>query len=312
MHITATLTTQLIETHLMTKIAHLSDVHLGPLPSITPFDLANKRLTGFANWVFARKGKMPADLLSQLVDHLKEQKPDYVALSGDLVNLALPAEFEQSRKWLNELGPSSQVAVIPGNHDAYVPSGMADATQSWGDYMKGETEDDAQFPFWRQDGCVAVIGCSSAIATPPFFAHGQFEEDQASRLKTILEKTKQLGLYRIVMIHHPPHEDVKQIWRRGLEGRELFVDVIKQNGAELVLHGHLHRSMIHTIDGPLGSTPVIGVASAAAGNGGKYQPARYNLFNVSKVGDKFECKMTEYGFQRIGDGITKRLEMMLG
>lgn len=295
----------------MTKVAHISDVHLGPLPRISPFELMNKRLTGYANWKLSRHTGMSEGLLAELTDHLKLQKPELVAISGDLVNLALPTEFERARQWLEALGTSQQVAVIPGNHDAYVRTGLQDAVAKWGDYMKGNTLSDHQFPYWRQEGCVALIGCSSAIATPPFFAHGAFDEAQAERLIEILKLTKQAGLYRIVMIHHPPHDDVKQIWRRGLKGRDLFRKVIKDQGAELILHGHLHRSMIHPMDSPTGDIPLIGIASAAAGNGGKYPPARYNLFDVQKVGNRFECQMSEFGFQRIGDGITKRLEMML-
>jgi len=295
----------------MTKVAHISDVHLGPLPAISPLELVSKRLTGYANWKLSRHANMPEGLLSQLTEHLKAQKPQLTAVSGDLVNLALPKEFENARKWLEELGPSEQIAVIPGNHDAYVSQGMSMATEQWGDYMKGLNLSGNQFPFWRQEGCVALIGCSSAIATPPFFAHGEFDEAQAERLLEILKLTREAGLYQIIMIHHPPHDDVKQIWRRGLKGRELFRKVIKDQGANLVLHGHLHRSMIHSLDGPNGEIPLIGIASAAAGHGGKYPPARYNLFDIQKVGSKFECQLTEFGYQRIGDGITKRLEMML-
>jgi len=295
----------------MTKVAHISDVHLGPLPAISFIELMNKRLSGFANWKLSRGKNMPEGQLQQLTEHLKLQNPELIAVSGDLVNLALPLEFDGARAWLEQLGSSEQVAVIPGNHDAYLASGLGMATEKWGAYMKGSTLSDHQFPYWRQQGCVALIGCSSAIATPPFFAHGEFDEAQAARLLEILKLTKDAGLYRIVMIHHPPHDDVKQIWRRGLKGRDLFRKIIKDQGAELVLHGHLHRSMIHPIAGPNGDIPLIGIASAAAGYGGKHPPARYNLFDVHKVGRRFECQMTEFGYQRVGDGITKRLEMML-
>lgn len=254
---------------------------------------------------------MPHDLLDQLTLHMKQQSPDLIAVSGDLVNLSLPLEFDTAREWLEEIGPPEKVAVVPGNHDTYLLGGLEQATEKWGEYMKGTTLSDKQFPFWRQEDCVALIGCSSAIPTPPFFAHGEFDEEQAERLAEILKLTKEAGLFRIVMIHHPPHSDVKQIWRRGLKGLDIFKRVIKEHGAELVLHGHLHRSMINRLDGPNGDVPLIGVAAAASGQGGKNPPARYILFDIQKLGSKFECQMTEYGFQRVGDGISKRLELML-
>lgn len=295
----------------MTKVAQISDIHLSPLPRIELKQLLSKRATGYANWILSRKASMPSGLLTQLTEHLRLQKPDLIAVSGDLVNLSLPGEIEAARAWLEALGDPDKVAVVPGNHDAYIPGALDAAKDSWGDYMKGMTLSEHQFPYWRQESGVALIGCSSAIVTPPFFAHGAFDEEQGERLREILKLTKEAGLYRIVMIHHPPHDEVRQIWRRGLHGRVLFRSIIKDQGADLVLHGHLHKSMITPIEGPFGEVPLIGVASAAAGNGGKHAPARYNLFDIRKVGSTYECKMTEYGFQRVGDGISKRLEILL-
>ena len=34
----------------MFRLAHISDVHLGPLPALTFLELFSKRITGFVNW----------------------------------------------------------------------------------------------------------------------------------------------------------------------------------------------------------------------------------------------------------------------
>ena len=34
----------------MFRLAHISDVHLGPLPPVTYRQLASKRITGYINW----------------------------------------------------------------------------------------------------------------------------------------------------------------------------------------------------------------------------------------------------------------------
>ena len=34
----------------MFRLAHISDVHLGPLPDVTYRDLASKRMVGYVNW----------------------------------------------------------------------------------------------------------------------------------------------------------------------------------------------------------------------------------------------------------------------
>ena len=59
-------------------------------------------------------------MLDALVSDLQAQAPDQIAVTGDLVNLALEAEFAPARAWLESVGAADRVTVIPGNHDAYV------------------------------------------------------------------------------------------------------------------------------------------------------------------------------------------------
>jgi 3',5'-cyclic AMP phosphodiesterase CpdA len=47
--------------------------------------------------------------------------PDHVALTGDLINLSLQAEYRLAAKWLAALGDPDWITFVPGNHDAYVP-----------------------------------------------------------------------------------------------------------------------------------------------------------------------------------------------
>ena len=61
-----------------------------------------------------------SDVLEAIMRDLRSERPDHVAVTGDLVNIALPAEFEHARRWLEALGPPADVSLVPGNHDAYV------------------------------------------------------------------------------------------------------------------------------------------------------------------------------------------------
>ena len=95
----------------MFVLAHLSDPHLGPLPKPHPFDLLSKRAIGFVNWHRGRKAIHRMEVLSAIVHDLKAQKPDHIALTGDLVNIALPSEFERSRPWLDPLGNPDELTI---------------------------------------------------------------------------------------------------------------------------------------------------------------------------------------------------------
>ncbi|MCZ4347166.1 metallophosphoesterase [Devosia neptuniae] len=295
----------------MINLAHISDIHLSPMPQVGWRDLLGKRITGYLNWKLKRHDELNSETLAALVRHLQAQKADFTAVTGDLVNLALPAEIERAGDWLNALGAADKVAVCPGNHDAYVPGALESAQKVWGEYLKGETLDDGDFPFVRRIGELAVISCSSAVPTRPFLAIGRFDEVQAERLGRILRVMGEADYFRTVLIHHPPNPELQHP-SFGLKGHKLFREVIAEHGAELILHGHTHRSSIHSIPGNKGEVPVVGVAAASAAQGGTLDdPARYNLFRIERAGDGWTCTMREFGFQRLGTEIVMRLQMRI-
>ena len=77
----------------MFVLAHLSDPHLAPLPRPRAWELAGKRALGFANWLRRRREHHRAEVLDTIIRDLNGVKPDHVALTGDLVNIALDREF---------------------------------------------------------------------------------------------------------------------------------------------------------------------------------------------------------------------------
>ena len=287
------------------RLAHLSDPHLGPLPPVKRRELASKRITGYANWVFNRRDALGSHVLTGLVEHMARQRPDHIAVTGDLVNLALPGEFENAAAWLSGLGEPRDVSVVPGNHDTYVPGALGKAVEAWRPWMTGDRPLAAQgsdamvFPYLRVREGVALVGVNSGRASMPFLATGSFRERQAAALADLLDRTGERGLLRVVMIHHPPFPNATVPSKR-LIGASRFRSVVQAHGAELVLHGHTHIVSLEEIAGPDAPVPVVGVPSASHAPrtaGGTGRPgARYNLFDMGKDGT---CTMREYGY---GDG----------
>lgn len=296
----------------MISLAHLSDIHLAPLPAVRLRELVSKRAIGYANWRLRRGATMDGLGLAALVSHLHAQQPDFTCVTGDLVNLGLDAEIAIALGWLKGIGPPDRVCVAPGNHDAYLPGTLDRACGAWHDYVSGETLDEHPFPFVRRIGDVAVIACSSAVATPPWIAAGYFDAGQGTRLSRLLRLLGEAGYFRVVMIHHPPSIEDRS-YHKGLWGGRRFRDVVAANGAEMVLHGHTHRSTIYHIAGPAGEVPVIGVAAAGTTQDARPRehPARYNLFRIERLGAGWSCTMREYGFQRLGTDIALRLDMRI-
>ena len=270
----------------MFRLAHISDIHLGPLPALTLLELASKRITGFVNWHRNRRRHLFANTPEILMEDIERRDPDHLAITGDLVNLASSLEIGTIAKWLEDAGKPENISIVPGNHDAYVRGAYDKATKAWYSYMRGDhgpdewDEDDHVFPYLRVRGKVALIGCSTAVATPPFAASGYFGHRQARETVNMLRAAGEAGLFRVVMIHHPPIRGATSMHKRMI-GIRRFGATISSGGAELVLHGHTHLNTVHWLRGQTKQVPVVGIASASQGPGGHKPPAAYNMFSIS-------------------------------
>ena len=294
----------------MFRLAHLSDIHLGPLPELSIRELASKRVTGYVNWYRNRRRTMFGDTLTDLLQDLHREAPDHVAVTGDLVNLATKTETIAARLWLEDLGKPRDVSVVPGNHDAYVPGALKRSCREWAAYMVGDNPLAAvgrRFPYMRVRENVAIFGVSSAEATAPFFATGTFKRGQALALARQLEAAKALGLFRVVMIHHPPVSGSTS-WHKRLIGKQFFSKVLRDIGAELVLpRATTHLDTLYWLDGeplPAGGShkvPVVGVPSASQGPGSTNPTARYNLFEISGEPGVWNLTQRERGLTEAGD-----------
>ncbi len=65
-------------------IAHLTDVHLGPIAGFVPRYWTLKRALGLANWLKGRQRAHQRGLLDRLSADLLAQRPDHIAVTGDL------------------------------------------------------------------------------------------------------------------------------------------------------------------------------------------------------------------------------------
>lgn len=249
------------------RFAHLTDLHVAPLPAVRWPDLASRRVLGWLSWQRRRQQLHRRDVLDTLAIDLAAQAPEHVVVTGDLVNLALPGEFAQGAAWLRDLGPPAQVTFVPGNHDAYVPPRWAGGWAHLGPFMRGDDDTTPadrwmRFPFARRRGPVSFVGVSTAVPNPPTLATGRIGRSQLARLRSLLAELRQPGCCRVVLLHHPPASGMTS-WRRRLTDAAAFRAVLREAGAELVLCGHQHRFQFAQLDGPAGPIPVIGGPSAS-------------------------------------------------
>jgi 3',5'-cyclic AMP phosphodiesterase CpdA len=316
-------------------LAHLSDPHLGPLPQPAVRELASKRIVGYINWHRGRRHLHLRDALDAVTSDLRSARPDHVAITGDLVNIALPAEFTHARRWLETLGPPADVSVVPGNHDAYVAGAGAHRELHWLPYMAGDAPDalykppqagepppsppplagegregalpaakgkrgemeEIHFPYVRRRGPVALVGVSTAVPTRPLMATGRLGEVQIARMAKMLDALRTDGLFRVVMIHHPPLPAARH---KCLTDAIAFQRALADVGAELIIHGHDHAHSLIWLGGRGAQVPVIGVPSASASANAKKRAGAYNLYLIGGRPGAWTCEVVSRGLRPSG------------
>ncbi len=320
----------------MFTLAHLSDWHVTSLEGCRPRDLLGKRFLGWLSWQHRRRHLHRGEVLRALFKDLKRQNPDHVAITGDLTNIALPGEFEAAAQLLAELGPPSWISLVPGNHDAYVAVPHERSWDLWSEYMVSDEvleEREAppsavaappvsavsapkheDFPTVRVRGPVALVGACSALPTRAGSASGRLGHQQIERLASTLAELRSRELCCVLLVHHPVVDEGFTPRRRLRDSAELR-GVLRDVGADLVLHGHGHRTLVHQVEGPEGPIPVVGVRSSSHCDELETRRAQYHLFRIERravsKGPRFRFTLATRGYEAASGGFVAEGERRL-
>ncbi len=292
-------------------LAHMSDPHLGPMPPLWPWHWNLKRAVGYVNWMRRRRFRHIRALADLAVRDVRAQAVDHIAMTGDVANIGLPSELARALDWLRELGPPDRVTAIPGNHDIYCRLRRDRGIDRWADYMTGfEVAGKApsapvagEFPFVRLLGRVALVCVNSAVPTPYYSARGEVGQAQRARLQHILRGLGDAGQCRIVLVHYPPLPGQATQWRHLADARDMDM-VLRDAGAELVLHGHNHRQSVAFRQWRGRWFPIVGVPSCSSAPDSA-EPAGYNIFRIYERADGFAVEMTQRRVTADGQGFVE-------
>jgi 3',5'-cyclic AMP phosphodiesterase CpdA len=278
------------------RIAHLSDCHFAPEVWPSWRELMSKRIMGYINWrlpigrgPLARAKHHDMSFLNLIFEDIKAQNPDHCVLTGDLVNFSLVGEFRRASEYLMRLGTHEQLTCVPGNHDAYVRGAEENWSTFLAPWMQGDfplsSSRHLHFPYVRRRGSIALIGLSSAIPTHALASYGALGPSQLQEAEKILKTLGQEGVIRIVLIHHPPHMQRHFGVRKILADAPDLQSILKSTGAELVLHGHIHKASVAYMDSHhphIAPIPIVGAPSASANYNSPLKRAGYNLIECSQ------------------------------
>ena len=250
----------------------------------------NKRLFGYLSWRSRRRNEHRREVLDALTDDLKAQRPDHVAVTGDLTHVGLPSEYRAVGEWLTGFGTPAAITVIPGNHDSYVAEPWSETGSLWEAYLASDGSGrwaQSSFPSVRRRDAVALVGVNTAVPSAPLFATGRVGLDQRRRLGDVLQALGREGVFRIVLIHHSPVPGADR-WRKRLTDAAPVMATLEAAGAELVLHGHGHRAAWREVSTSAGTLPVVSVPSASAASERHERAAAYNLYRISRAVDGWQ------------------------
>lgn len=183
-----------------------------------------------------------AAMLERCVAHLLslKQQPDLILLTGDLVDLGRPEEYDHLKSLLAPL--KQRIIAIPGNHDER--DAMRDAFAAGG-YLPTARGSFLQFAV-DGDYPLRLIGLDTLI---PGQGGGELCDDRLRWLDDTLQQ--QPDAPTLVMMHHPPFTTgIGHMDKIGLKGAAGFEAVVARHSQiRLILCGHLHRTIRADVGG---------------------------------------------------------------
>jgi 3',5'-cyclic AMP phosphodiesterase CpdA len=266
----------------VTVIAHLSDLHLSPVPFPTEWPWRLKPVLGWVNWK-RQPGAHDDNVWEKTAAAVLAASPDFAAVTGDLIEIGLSSEYARAALALATLGDPGMVSWAPGNHDAYTTDTTARIRKHlfrWLRPAPGRGDLRAHFPRLDLVGRAAVVTLCSGTPTWTFSAEGVLGPAQLARLDAMLSRLDRAAHLPVIAIHHPPVAEGLHPLKRLRDG-EALLHILARHRCPLVLHGHLHEARRHEWAAFGQRIALVGVPSASAtGRHGEEAPA-FNLVTVA-------------------------------
>ena len=250
----------------MSKILHISDLHFG------------------APYV-----EEAGEALQRIVPTLD---PDAIVVSGDLSQRAKGSEFEEARRFLDRL-PQVPMLVIPGNHDVPLYRVAERFLSPHKNYCEVITPD--LKPIMQLDEAI-LVGLDST-APRRAITNGRINTNQLEHCERIFAEAPP-EVARIVVAHHHFAPGPDYLRDRTMPKARRAIDCFVDQGVEMILGGHLHRSYIgNSLDFFPGNQRDRGIIIVQCGtttsSRGRGRERNENTFNLISVGPR-SLSVTHY------------------
>ena len=260
---------------MMTRIAHLSDIHFGANDE--------KIVAATEAW-------------------LQKRQPDLVIISGDLTQRAREGQFRAASAYLNRLRAAGlKVLTIPGNHDVPLYDVVRRFAAPLHRYRKYISTDLCP---WFEDDSVAVLGINTARSLT--IKDGRINHEQ---IQMMHERFGQVAASktRILVTHHPlfamPIGKGSEL-TEAVGRHENAVKATCAAGVHIALAGHFHRTyaasaskMVETA----GTALVIQAGTATSTRLRNAEPQSFNWLHVERR-DRIALQVIVWNGSSFADG----------
>jgi 3',5'-cyclic AMP phosphodiesterase CpdA len=248
----------------MRAIAHISDLHFG---------------------------RHDPQIAEGLLADLAAEKPDLVAVSGDLTQRARHREFVAARGFIDRI--AVPVIAVPGNHDVSLYNLARRFLLPLARFHHYISP--LEHPFFA-DAELAVLGISTARASK--FSNGRISHHQMDAIRALFAQVAGKH-FRVLVTHHPlmPPADAPE---RHIVGRaEHALHAVADSGVDLLLTGHYHQASSRNVTSyhlAAKRTVLISQAGTAISTRRRGEVNSYNLIRVD--GTRVSCVQRDWNGKR--------------
>jgi Icc protein len=226
----------------MTRIAHLSDLHLLERTLHQRSAPARMRLSFLS---FGRSLDVEGRIqrVARALGAFKLSKAEHLVITGDLTEDGTDAQFEVLAEVLSEskIDPE-RITLTAGNHDAYEdPRAFERALQG---PLKpfATTSREGRFTVL---GDITIVPISTVMAQHYTRSAGQISTEGLSWAAGVVKRLKSSRRITVLAQHHAPiaRSMAAYNWIDGLQNHQAALELLGEHANVHVLHGHEHRRL---------------------------------------------------------------------
>jgi 3',5'-cyclic AMP phosphodiesterase CpdA len=225
------------------------------------------------------------EAIESLID---DQKPDVVAISGDVSQRARAGEFQRARAFIRRAEVAgAEVICVPGNHDVawwHAPLGFGNSDAMFRKYRAYISQDIE--PVLRIAGATFVgLNTSQGVIRETLTWNvrdisiiGHLSRDQIERARAEFEASRTDDARIIVMHHNPVKGELSQ--RHGLKNTRSILGAFAEMHVDIVLCGHDHQEAVHYIEHTKRGT-VVSTAGTISNRSRGGRPSSVNRIRIT-------------------------------